>query len=188
MRSCFPPSLSNADWYSHGSGYITDAQTGEQVATIKDVGNTSSEIVARFLALAPSYHRAFMTLIDMGLQYKAVPNPLAYNMLKCINELQVLLPEDSLKLNETTNAMYKKLAGMSDDDTIVDDTIELRSDEKTPNHYAKCSIQPHEYATANNMGFLEGNVVKYVTRYKDKGGAADIDKAIHYLELIKQRL
>ena len=51
-------------------------------------------------------------------------------------------------------------------------------------HYKKRAIQPIEYIIKNGMNFLEGNVVKYVTRYKDKGGKQDLEKAIHYLELL----
>jgi hypothetical protein len=51
-------------------------------------------------------------------------------------------------------------------------------------HYKHLKIEPTEYAHANNLGFLEGNVVKYVTRHKEKGGEEDIKKAIHYLEMI----
>lgn len=51
-------------------------------------------------------------------------------------------------------------------------------------HYRNYKIQPIEYILANGIGFLAGNVVKYVTRYKAKNGAEDIRKAIHYLELI----
>jgi hypothetical protein len=51
-------------------------------------------------------------------------------------------------------------------------------------HYKDKGIQPIVYIHANNLGFCEGNVIKYVTRHKDKNGAADIKKAIHYLELL----
>lgn len=51
-------------------------------------------------------------------------------------------------------------------------------------HYKDKGIQPIVYIHANNLGFCEGNVVKYVTRHKEKNGAADIKKAIHYLELL----
>ena len=51
-------------------------------------------------------------------------------------------------------------------------------------HYKKLAIQPVEYIHANNLSYLVGNVVKYVTRHKDKNGAEDIKKAIHYCELI----
>jgi hypothetical protein len=53
-------------------------------------------------------------------------------------------------------------------------------------HYRARGIQPIEYIHANNLGFCEGNVVKYVTRWKDKGGEDDLRKAIHYLELLIQ--
>ena len=52
------------------------------------------------------------------------------------------------------------------------------------NHYMDKGIQPIVYIHANNLGFCEGNVIKYVTRHKSKAGAADIKKAIHYLELL----
>lgn len=51
-------------------------------------------------------------------------------------------------------------------------------------HYKKLGIQPVEYIQANNLDFFQGNVVKYVTRHKDKKGAEDIRKAIHYLQMI----
>ena len=50
-------------------------------------------------------------------------------------------------------------------------------------HY-KGAIQPIEYIYGNNLGYIEGNVLKYITRHKDKNGAEDIKKAIHYLELL----
>ena len=51
-------------------------------------------------------------------------------------------------------------------------------------HYKKLGIQPVEYIHANGLDFFQGNVVKYVTRHKDKKGAEDIRKAIHYLQMI----
>ena len=51
-------------------------------------------------------------------------------------------------------------------------------------HYKKLEIQPVEYIYANDLDFFQGNVVKYVTRHKDKKGAEDIRKVIHYLQMI----
>lgn len=51
-------------------------------------------------------------------------------------------------------------------------------------HYKKCSIEPVKYIRANNLDFFEGNIVKYITRHKDKNGAEDIKKVIHYAEMI----
>lgn len=52
-------------------------------------------------------------------------------------------------------------------------------------HY-KLPIQPVEYITKNNIPYLEGNVIKYITRHRNKNGAEDIRKAIHYCEIILQ--
>jgi len=49
-------------------------------------------------------------------------------------------------------------------------------------HYRTKAIQPWDYIASNGLGFFEGNVVKYVTRWKEKGGTADLLKARHYLE------
>ena len=51
-------------------------------------------------------------------------------------------------------------------------------------HYKDCAIQPVDYIVKNNLDFLEGNVVKYITRHKTKNGIEDIRKVIHYAELI----
>ncbi|CAB5222809.1 SaV-like [uncultured Caudovirales phage] len=51
-------------------------------------------------------------------------------------------------------------------------------------HYKDKAIQPIIYIHANNLGFCEGNVVKYVTRWRDKNGIADLEKAKHYIELL----
>ncbi|MDE2202694.1 MAG: DUF3310 domain-containing protein [Burkholderiaceae bacterium] len=51
-------------------------------------------------------------------------------------------------------------------------------------HYKGKAIQPVEYIHANNLDFFEGNVVKYVTRWRDKGGVADLEKAKHYIEML----
>lgn len=51
-------------------------------------------------------------------------------------------------------------------------------------HYRDCAIQPIDYILGNGLGFAEGNVVKYVTRWKTKGGVEDLRKARHYLDLL----
>jgi len=51
-------------------------------------------------------------------------------------------------------------------------------------HYSKLAIQPVEYINKNNLTYLQGNVIKYVTRYKDKNGVEDLQKAKHYIDLL----
>jgi hypothetical protein len=53
-------------------------------------------------------------------------------------------------------------------------------------HYRKMKIQPVEFICANNIPYCEAAVIKYISRHKEKNGAQDIRKAIHYCELILQ--
>ena len=75
-----------------------------------------------------------------------------------MSSLQITLEED-----EAFDALTKQVGG---------------------SHYKDKAIQPIIYIHANNLGFCEGNVVKYVTRWRDKNGIADLEKAKHYLELL----
>lgn len=49
-------------------------------------------------------------------------------------------------------------------------------------HYKTKTIQPWDFIAANKLGYFEGNVVKYVSRWRDKGGVDDLRKARHYLD------
>lgn len=51
-------------------------------------------------------------------------------------------------------------------------------------HYKDLPIQPVEYIYANAMGYFEGNVVKYISRWRAKNGIADLEKAKHYIDLL----
>jgi hypothetical protein len=52
------------------------------------------------------------------------------------------------------------------------------------NHYLKYKISPLEFIIKNNIGFVEGNILKYILRFKEKGGVQDLEKAKHYIELL----
>ena len=54
-------------------------------------------------------------------------------------------------------------------------------------HYMYMEIQPAQFINKNKILFAEGNAIKYICRHSEKGGIKDIDKAIHYLEMIKER-
>jgi len=53
-------------------------------------------------------------------------------------------------------------------------------------HYKDFKIQPIEFITANNLSFIQASIIKYICRYDKKNGKEDIDKAIHYCELLKE--
>ena len=51
-------------------------------------------------------------------------------------------------------------------------------------HYREFAIQPSEFVHRNGLGWCEGNAIKYVSRHRSKNGRQDIEKAIHYLQLL----
>ena len=56
--------------------------------------------------------------------------------------------------------------------------------ESDPKHYSNLPIEPWDFIQQNKLDFFEGNVVKYICRWKNKGGVADLRKAITYIEKI----
>ena len=54
-------------------------------------------------------------------------------------------------------------------------------------HYKDMAIQPVEYIMANNLGFCEGAIIKYVSRYKAKNGVEDLRKARHFIDMLIER-
>ena len=52
------------------------------------------------------------------------------------------------------------------------------------NHYCKLKIQPVEYIHANNIPFIEGCIIKYASRWRDKGGIKDLEKIKHFADLL----
>ena len=51
-------------------------------------------------------------------------------------------------------------------------------------HYKKLAIQPVTYIHANNIGFMEGSAIKYLSRWRDKGGVDDLKKARHFIDML----
>ena len=58
---------------------------------------------------------------------------------------------------------------------------------KGSQHYKQFKIQPSQFININELGFAEGNVIKYICRHRMKGKKSDILKAIHYCEMIIER-
>ena len=56
------------------------------------------------------------------------------------------------------------------------------STKTNPKHYLNKKIEPIEYIEANNLGFHEGNIIKYITRYKEKDEMDDLFKAQWYIQ------
>lgn len=80
---------------------------------------------------------------------------------------------DEIKLSEAFEYAYKQINKKSALD------VQIGGD-----HYSKMAIQPIEYILKNNLGYCEANVVKYISRWKDKGGVQDLEKAKHYIDML----
>jgi len=65
--------------------------------------------------------------------------------------------------------------------------IESEQKQTNPDHYSGLAIEPLDYIIANKMDFLEGNIIKYVTRYPNKGGVDDLIKARNYIDKLIER-
>lgn len=52
------------------------------------------------------------------------------------------------------------------------------------NHYKGLAIQPIEFIVKNNLDYIQGNVIKYIVRYKNKNGIEDLKKIKHYIDLL----
>lgn len=85
-----------------------------------------------------------------------------------------------LRLNSDRGGVYfihdKRLA--------LEDSINPTAVQVGGTHYKSLKIQPIEYIHANGIPFAEGSVIKYVTRWRDKGGIKDLEKARHFIDLL----
>jgi len=85
---------------------------------------------------------------------------------------------------DEANRNWMKSALCAPNPHAIKEVTPAKDKQVAGSHYKDCKIQPIEYIQANKLGYEEGNVVKYITRYKDKGGVDDLLKAIHYIDLI----
>ena len=58
---------------------------------------------------------------------------------------------------------------------------------KNPPHYANHKIEPIDYIIANGLTYCEGNVVKYISRWRRKGGMEDLKKAKQYIDFMIEK-
>lgn len=83
--------------------------------------------------------------------------------------------------NWVNNAMRKSVISNKKDEIVQN------NDPINPTHYNQYAIQPLDYIEANGFDFCEGNVIKYVSRYKQKNGLEDLKKARVYLDKLINR-
>jgi len=67
-------------------------------------------------------------------------------------------------------------------DTVPTTPLSANDVQVGGSHYKDKPIEPWDYIARNGIGYLEGNAIKYLSRWKDKGGIEDIRKAAHYIQ------
>lgn len=92
-------------------------------------------------------------------------------------------------VNEAVVDCFEELQHYRGEDESADVPVirpETALDVQVGGDHYKTAIQPVQYIHANDIGFCEGNVIKYVSRWKKKNGIADLQKAMHYIQLLIQ--
>ena len=99
------------------------------------------------------------------------PNRFAERAEKAVESLIKLSKSLSIQDPKSLNDQYAEIE-------------QVRQTQIGGNHYSKLAIQPMEYSLANDLDAGQHTVIKYVTRFKDKGGIEDLQKAKHTIDLL----
>lgn len=75
---------------------------------------------------------------------------------------------------------YRGENGEAEAQPFMDFTEQEKNGIPDDSHYTKGKIEPWDYIIANDLDFFEGNIVKYVTRWKYKNGIEDLKKVVVY--------
>ncbi len=91
---------------------------------------------------------------------------------------------------EETEILKQQVSGVNKDgsvglsDTEMSEAISAWDTQKDGNHYKTMLIQPMEYSMANKLDALQHTAIKYISRFRDKNGIADLEKAKHCIDML----
>jgi hypothetical protein len=97
---------------------------------------------------------------------------------------QLLAKELNLIARDRYREMFGYISNPPAQDTkpTMSESNEQSATQVGGSHYKKCEIQPWDYTIANDLDYFQGSIIKYVTRWKDKGWIQDLYKARHFLD------
>ena len=181
---------SNNDWYTDRGWYLQhgadtkcdliELVKDEKGFTIWRGGEQPPETVGRFVTFATNEFEGWTREADLlhWAHNGSRGDIVAYKVVE--------QPADSATLaEETLSALGWTFDGQAWVESAVIGMVPNALDVQVGGtHYKDCAIQPIEYIHANKLGFAEGNVVKYITRHRQKHGADDVRKVIHYCQLL----
>jgi hypothetical protein len=105
----------------------------------------------------------------------------AFDISPILREAKTM-PSDTKR--EKMNEQKDRIVKMNCIDESDLNRVGKLSDPTSPSHYTGQAIEPIEYIAANKLDFCEGNVVKYITRWKHKNGIEDLEKARVYIDFL----
>lgn len=94
-----------------------------------------------------------------------------------MDEVQKMWYKDAIKQLEAEISWKNHIAQIP----VKENALQVQ---KGGTHYKRFKIQPIEYIHANNIPFTEGNIIKYITRWRFKDGIKDLEKAKHCIDLL----
>jgi len=107
--------------------------------------------------------------------------------MKCIWEYDIVKDRWDTKCGHVINSMTwensESLLCPFCKKTVCELGDNLKDRQCAGDHY-DMPIQPIEFILANDIGYCEGNIIKYICRYKRKGGIEDLEKAKHYIDFL----
>lgn len=128
--------------------------------------------------------KVYCVLYENDFQYEVICDDKLATLLHKIRFEEVETHQPKEEINKEVNKMKYKNIYPKVTDIIVEE-FQTKEELIKPTYYNKDNgISPFEYIKANNLDFFEGNVIKYITRYKEKNGLEDLKKAKTYLEEI----
>lgn len=115
----------------------------------------------------------------------AIPAPITKQLIVELDIEYETTSEDADKATDGVEYLKGPPADKSPDaDGRIGSSPSPKSTQVGGDHYSKMKIQPIDFITANGIGYIEGNIIKYVCRYKSKNGVEDLKKAQHYLQML----
>ena len=106
-----------------------------------------------------------------------------------VNFVQEFIQRDSIGRyvcwdKSHTTKVHWNFAAPCVDANSLDPNPSPLSTQEGGNHYKDMAIQPVEYITKNKMTFIEGSIIKYISRHRAKNGKQDLEKAKHFIDLL----
>lgn len=145
--------------------------------TIRDLARAEPDLSAREIADQTGAGVAYVHTVLWKLKKTAAEDAAALAAIAEAQKFYGAQRAEEIEARAKGPALIKKIVL----DVAAPSPLETQVD---GDHYKKLAIQPVEYIHANGIPFIEGSIIKYATRWRDKGGVKDLEKIKHFVDLL----